>query len=84
MACNFCGIKGHNSRSCGARLSRQRAHYRRKNERALEQAEMVGYVLCVVPGCLVRTRTPTADGMCPRKLWDLYHEAYAGQVKVAS
>ena len=36
------------------------------------------YVLCVVPGCMVRTRVPTKFGTCPTYLWDNHHERWNG------
>ncbi len=33
-------------------------------------------VECAMPKCTVKTRTPTADGLCPEHLWDDQHQAY--------
>ena len=34
---------------------------------------------CVVPGCMVRSRRLTPEGMCPPHLWDERHDAFLAQ-----
>lgn len=43
--------------------------------------QAIPVVSCIMPGCLVKTRTPTPEGMCPENLWDVKHEVYARELR---
>ncbi|HEX9565594.1 MAG TPA: hypothetical protein VF981_16565 [Gemmatimonadaceae bacterium] len=52
-----------------------------REKRSRQWTLVYDYVLCAVPGCLVRTRVPTEFGTCPMAIWDDHHFDWAKERK---